>query len=123
LDAHLPAIQASPSEMQQVFLNLINNAVDAMERQGGEIVIATRREKNQLIIEVRDTGPGIPPANLDRIFDPFYTTKPVGKGTGLGLSICYGIIKKMGGDISVDSTMDEGTTFVIKIPVRKENVG
>jgi two-component system NtrC family sensor kinase len=92
-----------------------------MERQGGEIVVATRREKNQLVIEVRDTGPGIPPANLDRIFDPFYTTKPVGKGTGLGLSICYGIIKKMGGDISVASTMDEGTTFVIKIPVRKEH--
>ena len=121
LDANLPTIQASPSEMQQVFLNLINNAVDAMERQGGEIVVATRREKNQLVIEVRDTGPGIPPANLDRIFDPFYTTKPVGKGTGLGLSICYGIIKKMGGDISVDSTMDEGTTFVIKIPVREEH--
>jgi len=123
LDANLPAIQASPSEMQQVFLNLINNAVDAMERQGGEIIVATRREKDQLFIEVRDTGPGIPPANLDRIFDPFYTTKPVGKGTGLGLSICYGIIKKMGGDISVDSTIDEGTTFVIKIPVREEHVG
>jgi two-component system NtrC family sensor kinase len=123
LDASLPSIQASPSEMQQVFLNLINNAVDAMERQGGEIVVTTRREKDQLVIEVRDTGPGIPPANLDRIFDPFYTTKPVGKGTGLGLSICYGIIKKMGGDISVDSTMDEGTTFVIKIPVREEHDG
>ena len=121
LDENLPAIKASPSEMQQVFLNLINNAVDAMEKQGGEITVATRREKDHLIVEVRDSGPGIPPANLDRIFDPFYTTKPVGKGTGLGLSICYGIIKKMEGDISVNSTMDEGTTFLIKIPVRKES--
>ena len=114
---HLPAIQASPSEMQQVFLNLINNAVDAMEKDGGDITVATRRQGNCLVVEVQDTGPGIPPANLDRIFDPFYTTKPVGKGTGLGLSICYGIIKKMGGDISVRSVMDEGTTFIIEIPI------
>ena len=114
-------VSADADASAQSLLNLINNAVDAMERQGGEIVVATRREKNQLVIEVRDTGPGIPPANLDRVFDPFYTTKPVGKGTGLGLSICYGIIKKMGGDISVDSTIDEGTTFVIRIPVREEH--
>jgi two-component system NtrC family sensor kinase len=71
------------------------------------------------VVEVKDTGPGIPPANQDRIFDPFYTTKPVGKGTGLGLSICYGIIKKMGGDISVHSVMDEGTTFTVEIPIGK----
>ncbi len=120
LDENLPAIQASPSEMQQVFLNLINNAVDAMEKEGGVITVVTRRQESQVEIEVRDTGPGIPPANLDRIFDPFYTTKPVGKGTGLGLSICYGIIKKMEGDISVRSVMDEGTTFTIEIPIRKE---
>jgi len=116
----LPAIQASPSEMQQVFLNLINNAVDAMEKEGGLITVTTERKDDHLEVEVADTGPGIPPANLDRIFDPFYTTKPVGKGTGLGLSICYGIIKKMGGDISVRSVMDEGTTFTIEIPIRKE---
>jgi len=116
----LPAIQASPSEMQQVFLNLINNAVDAMEKEGGLITVTTERKDDHLEVEVADTGPGIPPANLDRIFDPFYTTKPVGKGTGLGLSICYGIIKKMGGEISVHSVMDEGTTFTIEIPIRKE---
>ena len=116
----LPAIQASPSEMQQVFLNLINNAVDAMEKEGGLITVTTERKDDHLAVEVADTGPGIPPANLDRIFDPFYTTKPVGKGTGLGLSICYGIIKKMGGEISVHSVMDEGTTFTIEIPIRKE---
>ncbi|MBL0715148.1 MAG: GHKL domain-containing protein [Desulfosarcina sp.] len=122
LENNLPAIQASPSEMQQVLLNLINNAVDAMEKQGGLITVATRRKEGRIVITVTDNGPGIPPANLDRIFDPFYTTKPVGKGTGLGLSICYGIIKKMGGDINVDSAMDEGTTFTVEIPVRQESV-
>jgi len=120
LAANLPALQASPSEMQQVFLNLINNAVDAMEKEGGEITVATSRKADHLVIEVADTGPGIPTANLDRIFDPFYTTKPVGKGTGLGLSICYGIIKKMGGDIRVRSAMNEGATFTIEIPVSME---
>jgi two-component system NtrC family sensor kinase len=114
---NLPALQASPSEMQQVFLNLINNAVDAMDKEGGELKVTTGHRGEHLVVEVRDTGPGIPPANLDRIFDPFYTTKPVGKGTGLGLSICYGIIKKMGGDISVRSVMDEGTTFTIELPI------
>jgi two-component system NtrC family sensor kinase len=121
LEPDLPAIQASPSEMQQVFLNLINNAVDAMEKDGGTITVTTGGNADHLVVEVEDTGPGIPPANLDRIFDPFYTTKPVGKGTGLGLSICYGIIKKMGGDIHVRSVMDHGTTFTIEVPIRKEN--
>jgi two-component system NtrC family sensor kinase len=68
------------------------------------------------MIEVADTGPGIPMANLGRIFDPFFTTKPVGKGTGLGLSICYGIVKKLGGDIQVKSVVGFGTTFQIMIP-------
>jgi two-component system NtrC family sensor kinase len=121
LDRHLPLIKASPSEMQQVFLNLINNAVDAMEKEGGRIDIASHRDGNHIVIEVADTGPGIPPANLDRVFDPFYTTKPVGKGTGLGLSICYGIVKKMGGDIRVQSVIDAGTTFTIELPVGIEN--
>lgn len=119
LEEDLPSIQASPSEMQQVFLNLINNAVDALEKEGGEISVTSSWKDRQAVIEVQDNGPGIPPANLDRIFDPFYTTKPVGKGTGLGLSICYGIIKKMGGEISVQSAMGEGTTFTVAVPLRK----
>lgn len=114
---NLPAIEASPAEMQQVFLNLINNAVDAMEKEGGAITVTSRRFENKIVIEVTDTGQGIPSANLERVFDPFFTTKPVGKGTGLGLSICYGIIKKMGGEISVQSAMGEGTTFRIELPV------
>jgi two-component system NtrC family sensor kinase len=72
------------------------------------------------VIEVADNGPGIANANLARIFDPFFTTKPVGKGTGLGLSICYGIIKKMGGEIDVRSVIDKGTTFTIRIPANRE---
>ncbi|MBW2204591.1 MAG: HAMP domain-containing histidine kinase, partial [Deltaproteobacteria bacterium] len=77
-------------------------------------------EGDYIVVEVADNGPGIPEANIVRIFDPFFTTKPVGKGTGLGLSICYGIIKKMGGDIIVKSTMEVGTTFRVKIPIPKD---
>jgi signal transduction histidine kinase len=113
----IPPITASASEMQQIFLNLINNSLDAMESKGGVITITTRKSKNMVEIEIADTGAGIPKANLSRIFDPFYTTKPVGKGTGLGLSICYTIIKNMGGDISVASQMDIGTTFTIHLPL------
>jgi two-component system NtrC family sensor kinase len=106
--------------MQQVFLNLINNAIDAMEDEGGKIHISIRREPRRLEIRVADTGPGIPEANLERIFDPFFTTKPVGKGTGLGLSICYGIIAKMGGMIDVRSAIDVGTTFRIELPLPEQ---
>ncbi len=113
----LPPMSASASEMQQIFLNLINNALDAMEHKGGSITITTRKLKDMAEIQIADTGQGIPKANLARIFDPFYTTKPAGKGTGLGLSICYTIIKNMGGDISVISQVDKGTTFVIRLPL------
>jgi two-component system NtrC family sensor kinase len=109
----------SQSEMQQVFLNLINNSIDAMEKRGGEIVVRTGLEENHVVVEVSDNGPGIPRANLGRIFDPFYTTKPVGKGTGLGLSICYGIIKKYGGEIEVRSIPEVETKFRVKIPLNK----
>ena len=112
----LPTIHASPSEMQQVLLNLINNAVDAMEKSGGSIDITTRLDGAYVVLDVADTGPGIPQANLARIFDPFFTTKAVGKGTGLGLSICYGIIHKMGGEISVNSAVGIGAVFHIRIP-------
>lgn len=116
----LPAVHVSETELQQVFLNLINNALDAMEKKGGSINIKSRLEGENIAIEVADTGPGIPEVILARIFDPFFTTKQVGKGTGLGLSICYGIIKKMGGDIDVQSVVNMGTTFLIRIPYEKE---
>lgn len=122
LSPGLPEVSISPSEMQQVLLNLVNNSLDAMDPQkGGMINIKTMRQGGFIYIDVSDTGEGIPEANLPRIFDPFFTTKPVGKGTGLGLSICYGIIKKMGGDITVESTVGSGTIFHIKIPVQQKN--
>ncbi len=121
LEENLPFIQASQTEMQQVFLNLINNAVDAMDNKGGGTIdITSRSEEDNILINFADNGPGIHRNNLARIFDPFFTTKPVGKGTGLGLSICYGIIKKMGGEINVQSVIDKGTTFSIRIPIPKD---
>ena len=120
LQKDLPPLQVSETEVQQVFLNLINNALDAMENKGGVIDITTLMEGDHIAVQVADNGPGIPEANLARIFDPFFTTKPVGKGTGLGLSICYGIIKKMGGEIDVHSVMGVGTTFRVLIPLPKQ---
>ncbi|MBW2609884.1 MAG: two-component sensor histidine kinase [Deltaproteobacteria bacterium] len=115
----LPVIQGAHTELQQVLLNLINNALDAMEKGGGTIDIKTRLNKDHIVVEIADNGPGIASANLKRIFEPFFTTKPVGKGTGLGLSICYGIMKRLGGDIEVQSVIDKGTIFRINIPLKK----
>jgi len=119
LDPELPKVAASPSEMQQVLLNLINNAIDAIGTGGGSIEITSRLDGEHVIIDVADTGQGIPNELMNRIFDPFFTTKPVGKGTGLGLSICYGIIKKMGGDITLNSSVGIGTTFHVHLPAPK----
>jgi two-component system NtrC family sensor kinase len=121
LQAGLPPVKTSPTEMQQIFLNMLNNAIDAMEKKGGEIKISTWTEGILVRVDIEDNGPGIAAANLARIFDPFFTTKPVGKGTGLGLSICYGIVKKLGGEIKVKSVVDLGTTFTIYLPFRDES--
>ncbi|MFO7707911.1 MAG: ATP-binding protein [Desulfobacterales bacterium] len=119
LDLHpqLPQIETSATEMQQVLMNIFNNAVDAMEKTGGCITLTSRTEEDTIRLSIADTGPGIPASNLGRLFDPFFTTKPVGKGTGLGLSICYGIINKMGGRIDVESQVGKGTTFHIVLPL------
>jgi two-component system NtrC family sensor kinase len=119
----LPSIQVSESELQQVFLNLLNNAIDAMEKKGGTVIITTQKEDRNILISVADNGTGIPELNLARIFDPFFSTKPVGKGSGLGLSICYGIIEKMGGSIEAKSVVNEGTTFYIRIPMAEDKDG
>jgi two-component system NtrC family sensor kinase len=114
---HLPMIYSDPSLLRQVFLNLINNAMDAIQK-GGEITIETEiGEGDSVEVKVGDTGTGIPKENLGKIFDPFFTTKPPGKGTGLGLSICHGIIEKLGGSISVASQVGKGTVFSIKLPL------
>ena len=115
--SQMQPVQASATELQQVFLNLINNAIQAMEEKGGTLQISCEEIGNDAMVKVADTGPGIPKANISRIFEPFFTTKPVGKGSGLGLSICYGIIHQMGGEIQVESIVGQGTTFTIRLPL------
>ena len=117
----LPPVQASPTEMQQVLLNLINNAIDAMEgMQEGELTIRAEHRDHKVVVEMEDTGLGIPQKDQERIFEPFYTTKAVGKGTGLGLSICYGIVEKMGGHIRIKSRLGAGSTFILELPVAED---
>ncbi len=126
LQQNLPNIKADPFELEQVFLNLISNAIDAHEgRSSGSIHITTglNKARNQVVASVSDTGSGIPEKDLERVFDPFFTTKPVGKGTGLGLSISYTIIKHMGGSISVRSEVGKGTQFIIVLPCPTEQNG
>ncbi len=118
LKTPLPEVTASLSEMQQVFLNLVNNALDAMDKKGGRLSLSTRLEEGHVVVDVTDNGAGIPAPYLSRIFDPFFTTKPVGKGTGLGLSICYGIVKRMKGRLEVKSTVGAGSTFSVYLPIR-----
>jgi two-component system NtrC family sensor kinase len=115
----LPMIASDLAQLQQVFLNILNNAIDAIGKDG-EIHLKTRHlaKNNEIGIEISDSGPGIPKEMLNKIFDPFFTTKEVGKGTGLGLSISYSIVEKLGGRIMVASEEDQGTTFTIYFPVR-----
>jgi signal transduction histidine kinase len=111
----LPAVRGDPNQLLQVFYHLISNAVDAMEGGGGGVLlIRTLREKGIVIIEFSDTGPGM--KDPDKVFDPFYTTKPVGKGTGLGLSICYGIMQEHGGRIIGFNRPEGGCTFRLELP-------
>jgi signal transduction histidine kinase len=115
----LPDIECLPSQINQVIMNLIVNASQAMGAQRGTITLRTGLEGETVSIEVADTGSGIEPDNLPKIFDPFFTTKPVGQGTGLGLSLSYGIVKKHQGDISVRSEVGVGSTFRVELPVRQ----
>jgi two-component system NtrC family sensor kinase len=119
IQKELPSIEASPNELQQVLLNLINNGIDAMEEKGGTLSISARMEEDHIVLEVSDEGPGVPEDIRSQIFDPFFTTKPVGKGTGLGLSICYGIVKELEGEISLRSIVGKGSTFIVKIPFKR----
>jgi two-component system NtrC family sensor kinase len=116
-DPHLPVTGGDFHQLEQVFLNVLNNAVDAIQEKGGsgEIWIRTEGDARNLRVEITDSGPGV--ANPHKIFDPFFTTKPVGKGTGLGLSICYGIVKEHGGEIQVRNSPSRGATFSITLPV------
>ena len=126
LEKDLPPILADPNRLEQVFINLLINARDAIEEKSGktdqvyvtkEIFLGTSLRNGMVNVEVKDTGSGIPKPILDKIFEPFFTTKNVGKGTGLGLSISYSILQDYGGRIKVETTEGEGSTFIIQFPV------
>ena len=112
----MPVI-GSPGQMQQVIINLIQNAADATDHQTEPLLQVSAREENgDIIVQFRDNGAGIAEEALDKLFDPFYTTKPVGKGTGLGLSISYGIIERHGGKLSASNLPQGGAEFMLRLP-------
>ncbi|HLX97048.1 MAG TPA: ATP-binding protein [Verrucomicrobiae bacterium] len=123
LDPGLPLVMADGNQIQQVLLNVLNNARQAIEEthSGDRIIITTTMSRTNVRIIIQDNGPGIPQEILPRIFDPFFTTKGVGKGTGLGLSLCYGIIKEHGGTIIPAGRAGEGATFTIELPAVETN--
>ncbi|HSB31960.1 MAG TPA: ATP-binding protein [Candidatus Sulfobium mesophilum] len=118
LSENLPKVESDRGLLQQVFLNIANNAIDAL-KDGGTLAIATeKKDEETLQVIMRDNGHGIPKEVLKHIFEPFFTTKEKGKGTGLGLSISYGIMQKLGGTILVESEVDKGSTFTVEVPVK-----
>jgi signal transduction histidine kinase len=117
LGSGLPPVYGNSGKLQQVFVNLFLNARDAM-MSGGELCVRTSMNDEMVVVEIRDNGVGIPPDEIKRIYDPFFTTKTTGKGTGLGLAVTYGIIQEHGGRILVDSEPGKGTHFRLKLPTR-----
>ena len=115
LESVLPGVRGDGNQLMQVFFNLISNAVDAMEaHKGGVLTIKTMRDRGNVVVLFSDTGPGIKEPH--RVFDPFYTTKPVGKGTGLGLSICFGIVQEHNGKILCYNRQEGGAVFRVELP-------
>ncbi|TAJ79600.1 hypothetical protein EPO44_19190, partial [bacterium] len=121
LNPVLPLVQSDMSGLEQVFVNILTNAMDAIEEKG-EIRVTSRLEDGLIKVEIADTGSGIPPENMDRIFQPFFTTKPPGKGTGLGLSICARILSRLGGQITVQNAPGGGTRFGVSLPTQLNQV-
>ncbi len=118
IDQHLPVVHSDTEQLRQVLVNLLNNAIYAVqEKNDGMIDVSVKNADDSVRIEVRDNGCGINRENLEKIFMPFFTTKPVGKGTGLGLSTCYGIIERLGGTLSVKSEPEEGSAFTLSLPL------
>ena len=120
LGDHLPALTSDRLQLQQILLNIINNAIDAIGKDG-EVSIVTHLVAGDIRIVIQDNGPGIDEKTLSHIFETFYTTKETGKGTGLGLSITYGLIKKLGGDITVRSKLNAGTAFTLTLPLENKD--
>ena len=121
LHSGLPEVNGDMNQLQQVLLNLSLNACEAMP-EGGKITVATSAQNGEVLVKVSDTGCGIRKEHLDQIYEPFFTTKPVGKGTGLGLSVSYGIVQQHGGAIEVESEEGKGTTFTIVLPEYREEM-
>lgn len=113
----LPPVDAFSGQLNQVWMNLLVNAAQAVSENGGDVRIVSRVLGESIEVAIKDTGCGIPGEHLSRIFDPFYTTKPVGEGTGLGLSISFGIVERHGGTIRVETNVGEGTTFTVTLPI------
>ncbi len=125
LQPDLPKIVASEDQLQQIFMNMISNAVEAMEPKGGgtiSIVTRLKEKEGKVLIAFSDTGVGIETEDISRVFEPFFTTKKKGKGVGLGLSVVYGIIQDHGGSIQVESHKDKGTVFTIELPLERKSV-
>jgi signal transduction histidine kinase len=122
LEPKLPLVLVDTGQIQQVLLNIINNAQEAIQDAGqpGRIQICTETRAPNIRITIQDNGPGIPREHLRRIFDPFFTTKEIGKGTGLGLSLCYGYIKEHGGSITPISEVGKGATFLVELPIAEK---
>jgi two-component system NtrC family sensor kinase len=120
-DSSLPPLVTDGNQLQQVILNIINNARDAIGNRPGEIVISTSKRGNKIVMSIRDNGCGMSSEVLNKLFVPFFTTKEVGKGTGLGLSVSYGIIRNLGGEIEVESIIGEGSTFRLVLPVKSKH--
>jgi len=118
LEEQLPKTIVVSDHLLQVLLNILINAVDACEDYGNEISVKTLSRNGSIWVEISDRGCGIAPDEKNKIFEPFYTTKGVGKGTGLGLTVSYGLIKKMQGEIKVNSELGKGSTFTVVIPVK-----
>jgi two-component system NtrC family sensor kinase len=112
----LPSLKTDRAQLQQVFLNLLNNALDAVE-EGGQVKLGSWRDEGEVVVSVADNGPGIPEDMQDSVFDPFFTTKGPGEGTGLGLSISHSIMQKLGGSITFESSPHKGATFYVHIPI------
>ncbi|MGB7226670.1 MAG: ATP-binding protein, partial [Candidatus Acidiferrales bacterium] len=120
IEPALPSMAISEDELKQILLNLLNNSIDALEESRERMIrIQAQRHGNRVVFAFEDNGPGF--SDLNRAFDPFYTTKPVGKGTGLGLSICYGIVRECGGDIHLTNRKPYGASIKIEIPAADAN--
>ena len=111
-------INGNRSKLEQVFVSIFTNAIQAM-RENGTLSVSLKpgMNDNYILIKISDNGPGIPEEDINNIFEPFFTTKPVGKGTGLGLSVCKSLVLEHNGEINVESSLGEGTTFTIRLPL------